>query len=65
MRVKYKVFQSSTASWESLFDEVAQFASEVGPKRLIGISHSEGREDWYANGVVTVWYWEQDPERNP
>ena len=64
MRVKYKVFQSSTASWESLFDEAAAFASEVGPNRLINISQSEGRGDWYANGVVTVWYWEQEPERD-
>jgi hypothetical protein len=57
MRVKYKVFQSGTSSWESLFDEAAAFASEIGRDRLIGISHSEGRHDWVANGVVTVWYW--------
>lgn len=62
MRVQYKIFESSTASWDSLFDEVAKFASEIGPKRLIGISHSEGREGWHANGVVTVWYWESEPE---
>ncbi len=62
MRVQYKVFQSSTRSWESLFDEVAAFASELGPKRLIGISHSEGRHDWGGNGVITVWYWDQAPD---
>jgi hypothetical protein len=62
MRVLYKVFQSSTESWETLFDEAANFASDIGPKRLIGISHSEGREGWHANGVITVWYWDDEPE---
>ena len=62
MRVQYKIFQSSVASWDKLFEQVADFASEVGPKRLIGISHSEGREGFHANGVVTVWYWEKAPE---
>lgn len=57
MRVKYKVFQSSTMSWEGLLDEAAAFATSVGRDRLIGISHSEGGRDWGANGVVTVWYW--------
>jgi len=62
MRVRYQVFQSGTKSWESLFDEAAAFASEVGRDRLIGISHSEGRDDWVGNGVITVWHWgdEQD-----
>jgi hypothetical protein len=62
MRVQYKVFQSSTSSWKSLFDEVAAFASEIGPPRLIGISHSEGREGILAMGVITVWYWDQAPK---
>lgn len=62
MRVKFKVFQSSMTSWESLFNEAAAFATEVGRDRLIGLSHSEGGRDWGANGVITVWYWggEQD-----
>jgi hypothetical protein len=63
MRVQYKVFQSASKSWDSLFAEVAAFASEVGPMRLIGISHSEGREGLHANGVVTVWYWDQEPAK--
>jgi hypothetical protein len=62
MRVQYKVFESSTASWESLFDDVANFASAIGPKRLIGISHSEGGQGWMGKGVITVWYWEREPE---
>ena len=32
----------------------ARFAGEVGPDRLIGLSHSEFKDE----GVVTVWYWE-------
>jgi hypothetical protein len=63
MRMKYRVFQSGTRSWESLFDEVAAFATQLGPRRVAGISHSEGREGWLANGVVTVWYWGGDGDR--
>lgn len=40
-------------SWEGLFKQVADFATVVGPQRLISISHSEDQND----GVVTVWYW--------
>ena len=47
---------------EHLFDEAASFASTIGPKRLVNISHSEGREGWHSNGVVTVWYWKTEPE---
>lgn len=62
MQVQYKIFQSSVASWDSLFKEVAGFASEIGPQRLIGISHSEGREGFHGNGVVTVWFWDKEPQ---
>ena len=62
MHVQFKVFQSTTKSWEKLFAETAAFASEIGPKRLISISQSEGRDGTYANGVVTVWYWDTQPE---
>jgi hypothetical protein len=40
------------ASWATLFTEAADFA-ELGPERLISISHSADG----GNGVVTVWYW--------
>jgi hypothetical protein len=63
MRVRYEVFQSSVESWQSLFTQAAEFASQVGPNRLIGISHSEGRGQWGGNGVVTVWYWDAEPEK--
>jgi hypothetical protein len=54
MRVKYKIFRGTFKSWQTLFDQAAQFASDVGPERLITIAHSADQ----AEGVVTVWYWE-------
>jgi hypothetical protein len=63
MRVTFKQFVSSTASWESMFAEAAAFATELGRDRLIGISHSHGASttNWApgGTGVVTVWYWEE------
>jgi hypothetical protein len=63
MRVAYKHFESSMESWESMFTDAADFASEIGPDQLIGISHSHGggSDGWGqgGSGVVTVWYWEQ------
>lgn len=42
------------ATWDELFARAAEFATELGPGRLISISHSEDKDD----GVVTVWYWD-------
>ena len=61
MHVKYRIFRGSWVSWESLFNDVAAFASRVGPKRLINIAHSESRT---SEGVVTVWYWAADDEED-
>jgi hypothetical protein len=62
MRASFKHFESTSQSWESMFSDVADFASEIGPERLIGISHSHGggSNQWGVggSGVVTVWYWE-------
>ncbi len=52
--VGYRIFRSSLKSWETLFGEAAAFAAELGPERLISISHSEDQN----TGVVAVWYWE-------
>jgi hypothetical protein len=41
-------------SWETLFEEAAAFATEIGRERLINISSSG---DASGRGVVTVWYW--------
>ena len=62
MRVKYRVFQSGVKSWEGLFSEAADFATQVGRDRLIGISHSEGGRDIGANGVITIWYWDNEQD---
>lgn len=52
-RLEYRVFRGMWATWDELFHQAAQFANEVGPERVISISHSEDKDD----GVVTVWYW--------
>ena len=53
MKVRFEIFRSSTKSWQSLFEEAAQFASKIGQQRVINISHSCD----HSTGVVTVWYW--------
>ena len=56
MRVRFKYFRASFSSWQSLFEEAAEFASKIPRDRLISISHSEDKGD----GVVTVWYWGEE-----
>ncbi len=55
-RVEFQLYRGTFESWEGLFRQAADFASDIGRERLIGISHSEDDDD----GVVTVWYWSQD-----
>jgi hypothetical protein len=52
--VKFEVFRGVLASWSELFGQAAEFATKLGPDRLITISHSEDKKD----GVVAVWYWD-------
>jgi hypothetical protein len=54
MKVAFLVFRDTWTTWEELFSQAAEFASQIGPERLISISHSADKSD----GVVTVWYWE-------
>ena len=54
-RVEFRLFRGMMKSWATLFEEAARFATEVGPERLISISHSEDKDD----GVVTVWFWSE------
>jgi hypothetical protein len=51
---RYKMFRSALTTWESLFAEAAEFASQLGPEQLITVSHSSDNGE----GVVAVWYWE-------
>ncbi len=56
MRVAYQKFKSSFLTWQGLFDQAAEFASQIAPDRLISISHSADN----GVGVVAVWYWQEE-----
>ena len=45
---------TSNVNYSAFGNTEGDFATSVGPERLIGISQSDDRSD----GVVTVWYWE-------
>lgn len=53
MNVQFKIFKGTFSSWNTLFSKASEFASQLGPEKLINISHSCTHSD----GVVTVWYW--------
>ncbi len=53
MKVAHRHFRGTLVTWETLFDEAAEFASTLSPERIITISHSSDHSD----GIVTVWYW--------
>ncbi|RJP33373.1 MAG: hypothetical protein C4547_12370 [Phycisphaerales bacterium] len=53
MRVLFRHFRGTFRSWRNLFQEATDFATTVGPERLVSISHSADRGE----GIVTVWYW--------
>jgi hypothetical protein len=59
MHVEFRVFRGAWASWQQLFSEAAEFASRLGPRRLINISHSEDTNE----GVVAVWFWDDSGDR--
>jgi hypothetical protein len=54
MRVLYKAFDSQFLNRERIMRMAAEFASELGPDRLINITHSEDKQEM----ILTVWYWE-------
>jgi hypothetical protein len=56
-RLAFQVFRGTWISWQNLFAQAAQWATEIGPERVVGISHSSDSND----GIVTVWYWTQEP----
>jgi hypothetical protein len=60
MQVRFEVFRGTWASWESLFEQAAEFAGRLSPDQVISISHSEDRNE----GVVTVWYWARPRPRS-
>ena len=54
--VTYRVFRGTLATWDQLFAQASEFATQVGRENLISISHSADNSD----GVVTVWFWSRD-----
>ena len=57
-RLAFRVFRGALTTWQCLFNEAAEFASELGPERVVSISHSEDAND----GVVAVWFWTHDDD---
>lgn len=55
MTLQFEVFKSGMESWDKLFQRAADFATNLGPDRVVNISHSEDQNE----GVVTVWYWDK------
>jgi hypothetical protein len=49
----FRMFRGTLISWNELFQQAADFATAIGPDRLISISHSSDQSD----GIVTIWYW--------
>ena len=54
MTAQFRIFRGFWSSWNQIFQEAADFATTLGPDRVISISHSADNNE----GVVTVWYWE-------
>jgi hypothetical protein len=57
-RLAYRTFRGTLATWDDLFTKAAYFATEIGPERVLNISHSADDSD----GVVTIWYWTTEEE---
>jgi hypothetical protein len=50
---RYQSFGSDLTPRETAFTQAAEFATTLGPGRVISVSHAEGERGC----VVTVWYW--------
>ncbi len=51
--MKFKKFKAQLKSWDTVFQEAAEFASSLGQEQVVSISHSCD----HAEAIVTVWYW--------
>jgi hypothetical protein len=51
-------FPQHFSSWETLFQQAADFASAIAPDRLINISHDC---DPAREGTACIWYWDDEP----
>jgi hypothetical protein len=63
MRVLFKTFENQFAGRSRVLQKAAEFAAELGPDRLINITHSQDHHD----AIITVWYWEGErtPKQTP
>jgi hypothetical protein len=50
---RYQAFGSELTPRETAFAQAAEFATGLGPARVISVSHAESERGC----VVTVWYW--------
>ena len=57
-RLTFHKVRGTLATWDELFARAADFATDIGPERVLNISHSADQGD----GVVTVWYWTTEEE---
>lgn len=55
MYAHFKMFKSSVKTWQTLFVEASEFASNIGDQRVINISHCCD----HGTAVVVVWYWDK------
>jgi hypothetical protein len=56
MQMRCKYFRGTLKSWSELFEQAAEFATEVGVDQVVSISHAAAGAD----GTVAVWYWAED-----
>ena len=54
MRVQFKTFESQFLTRQKMLQKAAEFATQMGPERLINVTHSEDNHESF----ITVWYWE-------
>jgi hypothetical protein len=54
MRVQFKTFESQFLTRQKMLQKAAEFATQMGPERLINVTHSEDHHESF----ITVWYWE-------
>jgi hypothetical protein len=61
LRLNAKIFESASASWEQMCEEVSEFVSTIKADRLFNISMAAaGGVDLGgagAKGTIIVWYW--------
>lgn len=58
MRLRYKIYKTFILfeGWAPICDEAAEFATRLGPDRVVSVSHSYS----HRNASVIVWYWAED-----